>query len=310
MHVPRSRKEKKKKNKNKREIAVDRSFIRIPTNKMKDVTTTLLTADINMSYEELSDLCGINWRRMRDLIQEFQLVVLNQEKYTFIAHTLLCIQADKIDEINKKTFIQDISYYYPTLKQFYDQELDLLSILKDILQRPRTDKVKKNQLLRYFYHYTGETLQEIVKHLSLGKTFVLRFREDFIKVIEQGNNYDIKSFGLNCGLDQLTESAGGIIQSLKQIYFRLMNPSINQDLHEFHKTGYLKQGSIFNHLFVIDKNNARLEYLEQMLEKKRLEGETDFSLLEEKIKFIREETLAHLKAAQILSKGRFNIDSK
>ena len=201
-----------KKRKKRKGPSAAKKIIRITPEKRERIANTLTNHSFNATYFDLGEVVGIAWSRMKAITEEFQLYELNGWYRT-----------------QNKYANQNFAYHFPTLAQFTEQQIE--NVLKLVIMRPRTRKVKLNQLVRLFTFYEGETNKEIAEKLCVSLYFVSNFKETLITLIENGTNKSLVKFGIDCGLHQLTEPRG-IVQTLSLCYNLMIQPKTAKKLAE------------------------------------------------------------------------------
>ena len=235
----------KKRKRKKKNVHRAKPTIYIPETKIDEITWTLCYHRYDASYIELAEFTPISWKKLRDLIEEFQLYNLNIWYRT-----------------KNKYSKENLPYHFPTIDQFTEPQQNKL--LKIVLFRPRTIKVKLNQLVRAFTFYAGQTNKEISQDLHLDENFVGRFKRNLIRLIQEGNNKKILEFGIAAGLHQLTEPRG-IIQTLAVNYTMMTQPEnakqLAEELELYHIEGFIHRDSILGDVETVKFCNQQIQFL-------------------------------------------------
>lgn len=195
-----------------KKIVINKKLIKIPTEKKLLVAATLVNYEHELNYIQLAQVAEIQWTKLRDLVEEFQLFYLNTY-YRFVYN------------YKQENFV----YHFPSLAQFSNVQVE--AILVNIMNLPRTTKVKKNQIIRLYTLYSGETLKEIADKLNLSFEFVRKFKLEFEKVMISDNNKKKLFLGERVGLHQLTEQRG-IVQTLVIAYTMMNQPDLAKKITE------------------------------------------------------------------------------
>lgn len=192
-----------------------RPFTRI--NDPDTVTSVLVYANPDTTIPELAKEAKISLKKMEAVIEEFQLLKYSRRFYIkYISDT-------------------DLNYYYPTVAQFINCE-DFHLVHNIIIQKPHSNKIKKQIVVKYLKNNTGATLDDWCEYTMYSRSFIRSTIQEFLRIIETDNEKQILHYGKSIGFDQLLEEEGGILQELYMTYILYLNPQINVDQKVYNRS--------------------------------------------------------------------------
>ena len=136
-----------------------------------------------------------------------------EEAYLFFLNTHTQTLWNRYDIIDREA--------YPYISTFNNKQLGYIKY--NIRYMPRTNKVKKNFILRTIHKHLKKgvrsnitTYQSLAYLCECDREFLSRLIKEFDNCIRSSNNKRLREFGIKCGLNDHTEP-NGIVQTIQEI---------------------------------------------------------------------------------------------
>ena len=212
-------------------------FIELPQKKvLGKVKSVLIDPEINTDIEILTKLTNVPPKKINGIIEQFQYLKLYP--YPSIS-------------------FRDIQYYFPSCAQFGELIYKKILDNDNLFRLKRSTKIKRLQILRYYYHWGHEPKRVICEKLNISKNLVAAFKNELKEAVKKGNK-ELLEFSNTCGIINAFEVEGAI-QSCKRAAFWMENPNLAKEYQHYLYEGTLDKQGLLGHFYLMKKSYYELE---------------------------------------------------